>query len=158
MVRKDEQQRPSIDERIRFFTHKGKKILFVDFSNCKAGDVEKTSRKVPDSVTTQPLGSVLILTDFAGASFDRDTLLTMKETAVFDKPFVKKSALIGTDSLPREFYEDMKNFSRRMSDGRSVRLRSRILPFSLTPFLRYITSVLLEYCLDGHLATHRPFP
>jgi len=55
----------------------------------------------------------LILTDFAGASFDRDALLAMKESAVFDKPFVKKSALIRTESLPRQFYEDMKTFSRR---------------------------------------------
>ena len=55
----------------------------------------------------------MILTDFAGASFDRDALLAMKESAVFDKPFVKKSALIGTESLPRQFYEDMKTFSRR---------------------------------------------
>jgi hypothetical protein len=37
----------------------------------------------------------------------------MKETAVFDKPFVKKSALIGTESLPGEFYEEIKSFSRR---------------------------------------------
>jgi hypothetical protein len=37
----------------------------------------------------------------------------MKETAVFDKQFVKKSALIGTASLPKEFYEQMKSFSRR---------------------------------------------
>ena len=56
---------------------------------------------------------VLILTDFAGGSFNRDALLAMKETAVFDKPYVKKSALIGTGSLPREFYEGMKSFSRR---------------------------------------------
>jgi hypothetical protein len=59
---------------------------------------------VPDYVTIQPRGSVLILTDFAGASFDQ---------AVFDKPFVKKSALIGTKTLPKEFYEQMKIFARR---------------------------------------------
>jgi hypothetical protein len=100
-------------ERIRFFAHQGKQILLVDLSNCTAGEVEQTTRKVPDYVTIQPRGSVLILTDFAGASFDRDALLAMKETAVFDKPFVKKSALIGTESLPREFYEAMKAFSRR---------------------------------------------
>jgi hypothetical protein len=46
-------------------------------------------------------------------AFDRETLRTMKETAVFDKQFVKKSALIGTASLPKEFYEQMKSFSRR---------------------------------------------
>jgi hypothetical protein len=100
-------------DRIRFFDHEGNRILLVDLSNCMAREVEEITRRVPDYVTTQPPGSVLILTDFAGASFDRDALLTMKETAVFDKPFVKKSALIGTGSLPREFYEDMKTFSRR---------------------------------------------
>jgi hypothetical protein len=47
------------------------------------------------------------------AAFDRDALRVMKETAVFDKPFVKKSALIRAESLPQQFYEDMKNFARR---------------------------------------------
>jgi hypothetical protein len=32
---------------------------------------------------------------------------------VFDKPFVKKSALIGTETFPRQLYEDIKSFSRR---------------------------------------------
>jgi len=108
---REEPERPSVSNRI--FDHEGKRILLVDFSNCKAHEVEAITRKVPDYVTTQPLRSVLVLTDFAGASFDRDALLVMKETAVFDKPYVKKSALIGTGSLPPEFYEDMKNFSRR---------------------------------------------
>ena len=107
------EQRPSIAERIRFFDHERHRILLVDLSNCTAHEVEETTRRVPDFVTTEPLRSVLILTDFAGASFNRDALLAMKETAVFDKPYVKKSALIGTGSLPRDFYEDMKSFSRR---------------------------------------------
>jgi hypothetical protein len=100
-------------ERIRFITHEGKSILLVDFSNCSASEVEKISRRVPDHVTVQPRGSVLILSDFTGASFDPDALMTMKESAVFDKPFVKKSALIGTKTLPKEFYQQMKSFSRR---------------------------------------------
>jgi hypothetical protein len=104
---------PNIGDRIRFFDHEGKRILLVDLSNCKARKVEEITRRVPDYVTSQRLRSVLILTDFAGASFDKDALLAMKETAVFDKPYVNKSALIGTESLPREFYEDMKSFSRR---------------------------------------------
>ncbi len=51
-------------------------------------------------MTVNPPGSVLVLTDFTGAAFDRGALLAMKKTAVFDKPFVKKSALIGTEDLP----------------------------------------------------------
>jgi len=104
---------PNMDDRLRFFEHEGRRILLVDLSHCTAREVEEITRRVPDYVTTQPLGSTLILTDFGGASFDRDTLIAMKETAVFDKPYVKKSALVGTESLPREFYESMKTFSRR---------------------------------------------
>ena len=37
----------------------------------------------------------------------------MQQTAVFEKPYVRKSALIGTETLPPEFYEEMKSFSRR---------------------------------------------
>jgi len=100
-------------ERIRFISHEGKRILFVDFSKCAAQEVEKISRIVPDYVTIQARGSVLILTDFTGASFDNEALRTMKESAVFDKPFVKKSALIGTETLPEKFYEQLKTFSGR---------------------------------------------
>jgi hypothetical protein len=100
-------------EHIRFIDHEGKKILVVDFSNCPAHEVEKIARAVPDYVTVQPRSSVLALTDFTGAAFDQDALRTLKETAVFDKPFVKKSALIGTQSLPRNFYEEITGFSRR---------------------------------------------
>jgi len=61
----------------------------LDFSNCSASEVERISRTVPDYVTVQPRGSVLILTDFSEASFDRETLRTMKETAVFDKQLLR---------------------------------------------------------------------
>ena len=100
-------------ERIRFIDHLGKRVLLVDFSNCPADEVENIARAVPDHVTVNPRGSVLVLTDFTGAAFDRDALRAMKEAAVFDKPFVKKSALIGTESFPREFYEELISFSRR---------------------------------------------
>ena len=99
--------------RIRFISHRGRKILSVNLSNCSADEVAKIVRTVPDYVTVEPRGSVLILTDFTGASFDLEAVRAMKESAVFDKPFVKKSALIGTESLPKDSYEAIKNFSRR---------------------------------------------
>ena len=100
-------------ERIRFIDHHGKRILLADFSNCPADEVEKIARAVPDYVTVNPRGSVLVLTDFTGAVFDRDAVRAVKETAVFDKPFVKKSALIGTEDLPASFYDELKSYSRR---------------------------------------------
>ena len=103
----------ALHDRIRLIYHQGKKILFVDLSNCPANEVEKIARAAPDYITVKPRGSVLVLTDFTGATFDRDALRAMKETAVFDKPFVKKSALIGTENFPREFYKELTSYSRR---------------------------------------------
>jgi hypothetical protein len=102
-----------MQERIRFIDHKGKRVLLVDLSNCSANEVEEIARAVPDHVTVNPHSSVLVLTDFTGAAFDRDALRAMKEAAVFDKPFVKKSALIGTEDLPGSFYDELKSYSRR---------------------------------------------
>jgi hypothetical protein len=102
-----------VSERIRFIDYQGKRVLLVDLSNCLADEFEKLVRQVPDYVTTQPRGSVLVLTDFTAAVFNRDTIRAVKETAVFDKPFIRKSALVGTGTFPMKFYEELKSFSRR---------------------------------------------
>jgi hypothetical protein len=99
--------------RIGFIGYAGKRVLLLDFSNCSAAEVEKMARAVPEAVTAQPSGSVLILCDFAGASFDHDAIRAMKETAVFNKPYIKKSAWIGAESFPEEFRQTLMSFSRR---------------------------------------------
>ena len=99
--------------RLQFIAHQGKQILLIDLSNGRADEVEKTFRAVPDLVTACPRGSVLILSDFTGASFDQEAIRIMKETAVFDKPYVKKSAWLGAESFPQVFSDDLRNFSQR---------------------------------------------
>jgi hypothetical protein len=49
-----------------------------------------------------------VLTDFTGATFDRNAIRAIKETGVFDKPFVKKSALVGIEGMSGSFYEELK--------------------------------------------------
>ncbi len=103
----------AVNERIRFITHKGKQILLTDFSNCPAREVEKIARAIPEHVTVQPRGSVLLLTDFTKASFDAEAMRAIKESAVFDKPYIKKSAWIGAENLPKDFEQNLKDYSRR---------------------------------------------
>ena len=100
-------------ERIRFISHKGKQILLIDFSNCSAREVEKVARAVPEYVTVQPRGSVRLLVDFAKAAFDEETFRAMKEAAVFNKPYIKKSAWVGAENVPLGFEQNLKEFSRR---------------------------------------------
>jgi hypothetical protein len=106
-------QLSSLSDRLRFITHQAERILLIDVSNCSAAEVEKIFRAVPELVTTRQRGSVLILTDFTGASFDQEAVRVMKETAVFDKSYVKKSAWTGEEDFCRELSESLGEFSRR---------------------------------------------
>ena len=100
-------------DRVRFITHQGKQILFIDVTNCAAEDVIELLTEVQRMVTSQPRNSVLTLSDLTGAQFSRATITRMKEVAVFDRPYVKRAALVGTQSLPKVFYEGLKTFSQR---------------------------------------------
>jgi hypothetical protein len=102
-----------MDDPIRFITHKGKKILLVDFSHRTAAELENIARLVPSYVTAQPRGSLLLLADFTGAKFGRKGFTRLKEAAVFDRPYLKRSAWVGTENLPKVFYENIKSFSQR---------------------------------------------
>jgi hypothetical protein len=102
-----------MDDRIRFISHKGKKILLVDCSNCTADEVGQLAEIVPRRVTTQPHGSVLLLADLTGVKFDKKIVERIKPSLVFDRPHLKRSAWVGTESLPKIFYEHLKSFSQR---------------------------------------------
>lgn len=93
---------------------KGKQVLLVDFSTLSAAEVERTVRAVPEVVTTRARGSVLLLADFTDAAFDQEALLAMKESAVFNKPYIKKTAWGGAQrDSPQGFRQTLKDFSRR---------------------------------------------
>jgi hypothetical protein len=61
----------------------------------------------------RPRSSILGLTDFTGASFDAEAIRVLKETATFDKPFVKKSAFVGIENFPQGVFENLRSFCRR---------------------------------------------
>jgi hypothetical protein len=52
-------------DRIRFITHRQQRILLLDFTDCSPGEVAEVADSVPDTVTREPLGSVLLLADFS---------------------------------------------------------------------------------------------
>jgi hypothetical protein len=55
----------------------------------------------------------LLLADFTGAEFDRVAVERLKESTVFDRPHLRRSAWVGIENLPKVFYEHIKNFSQR---------------------------------------------
>jgi hypothetical protein len=102
-----------MEDRIRFITYKGHRILLIDLSNCSADEVTAGARLVPTYTSSEPPSSLLLLADFTGARFDKTTVTALKEATAYDQPHLKRSAWVGVESLPKVFYENIKNFSRR---------------------------------------------
>ena len=100
-------------ERLRFIKHKGKAIFLIDFSNCSSKEMLLLLDQVRAHVARHEPGSVLTLADVSGAHFDKAVAMRVKEVLVLDRPYVKRSAWVGTDSLPHVFYENFKSFSQR---------------------------------------------
>ena len=101
------------DERLRFIKHQGHAIYAVNFTHCTAKELLLLLDQVRADIARHAPGSLLILAEFTGAEFDKAVATKMKEVLVLDRPYVKRSAWIGTESLPAVFYEHFKNFSQR---------------------------------------------
>src|SRR5258708_9584438 len=99
--------------RIELIEHNNKQVLVVNCSKSSAREMEEIARKIPDYVTTRQRHSVLILADFTQTCFDHETIRTMKETAVFNKSYVKKSAWIGSASCLWDVKRELERFSHR---------------------------------------------
>jgi hypothetical protein len=104
---------PPLAERLRFIKHKGHAVFLIDFSHCKAAEILLLLDQVRADVARHAPGTVLILADFSGAEVDKKVATRLKEVLVLDRPYVKKSAWIGTEAVPHVFYENFKSFSQR---------------------------------------------
>lgn len=100
-------------ERISFIKHKGKEILLIDFSHCEPKQILVMLSEIQQTVAQHARGSMLTLSDMTGAHVDRDAVTRMKEVLVRDRPFVKRSAWFGVDTIPKVYYENIKSFSQR---------------------------------------------
>ncbi|SRR5581483_5565821 len=104
--------RPMYDH-LQFITHQGKRILLIDFSHCTQQQMLLMLEYVRVTIAQHARESLLTLADFTGAEVDRTVATKIKEVLTLDRPFVKKSAWVGTESLPKAYYDNFKIFSRR---------------------------------------------
>jgi hypothetical protein len=102
-----------LDERLHFVKHKGQTIFVIDFSHCSSKEMLLLLDMIRATVARNAPGSMLTLSDFSGAQIDKQVATKAQEVLVLDRPYVKRSAWIGTESLPQVFYEHFKSFSQR---------------------------------------------
>ncbi len=102
-----------MEERISFLAHHGKSIMVIDFSHLEPKDLLLLLELVQHSVARHDRGSLLTLADLTEAHIDRQVATRMKEVLVRDRPFVKRSAWVGVESVPKVYYENIKSFTQR---------------------------------------------
>lgn len=103
----------SPDGRVRFVEHNGKRILLADVSGCTPQQMVEIIDLVPKHVTREPLHSVLLLGDFSGSEFTKETVEHLKIAAVFDRPHLLNAAWVLSENLPDVLLESIRTFSAR---------------------------------------------
>jgi len=102
-----------MNDRLQLITHEGKKILVIDFSRGTRQELLPLLDEVRELIAKSPNQSLLTLADFTDAHIDKIVATRMKEVLALDRPHVKRSAWVGTEKLPKAFYENFKSFSQR---------------------------------------------
>jgi hypothetical protein len=102
-----------MEDRIRFIEHKGRQILLADFSHANAQEMQLLLEYLRITVARHPREGVVTLGDYTGATVDHAVATRIKEVLTLDRPFVKKTAWVGTESIPHAFMENFQSFSQR---------------------------------------------
>jgi hypothetical protein len=100
-------------ERVRFIEYLGTQILLIDCSQCGPQELSRVFNEAQQVITSQPPHSLLTLADFSDAEFDKRAADHMKVVATYDRAFVKRSAIVGADTLPDVYYRNLVSFSAR---------------------------------------------
>ena len=101
--------------RVVFIQHQGKRVLLLDYTNLhdeKAMLEMIEDRK--DAVSKEPPGSVLTLADLTGVNVSKHALQAIKEANALERPFVRKAALVGADTMtPKGGVEAVGTFAHK---------------------------------------------
>jgi uncharacterized protein YrrD len=99
--------------RISYIDHKGKTILYIDFSKCPSKEMQSIIDEVKKIVAHQSPGTVLTLTNVTDMMFDKKTKQKMKELAVHNGLFARAEAVVGATGIVRVIFDaiiiDKKN-------------------------------------------------
>ena len=86
-------------ERVRWTAHKGKQVLYIDYSGLRGEEFLPVINKVPPFYAGQPDNTVLCLTDVRNAFGNEQVVEALKRISKQMKRFERKSAVIGVTGI-----------------------------------------------------------
>ena len=102
-----------MNERVRFFTHKGKEILLIDFSNGAPAEVLAAMQEAQRVIGKRPYGSVRTLTNVTDGRYDREVTEALKAYVAHNKPYVVAGAVVGLNDLKTILFNFLNRFTGR---------------------------------------------
>ncbi len=93
--------------------HKGRKIVFVDFSNTDIDGVKEAIAQAKPIIAGEPPHSVLCLVETHGSKFSMDVSQAVKDFTMHNKPYIKMTAIVGVDGLQKVILNSVIVFTRR---------------------------------------------
>ncbi len=100
-------------ERVRFIDYDGHRILLLDCTTCEPSELLEVFEQARMMISAEPPHSVLTLTDFTGAFFNKKAADQMKVAATYNRAHVRRAALVGVEDLPEVYYHNLVSFSAR---------------------------------------------
>ncbi len=100
-------------KRSYWIEHRGKKIVFVDFSNSDVDGIRQAIADAKGLIASEPPLSVLCLVETTGTSFSFDISQAIKEFTLHNKPFIKMTAIVGVEGLQKVVLNSVIVFTKR---------------------------------------------
>lgn len=98
---------------VSFFEHKGKKILYEDYSESNPAELAVLLAEAKKIITGQPKNSVLALVNISRTKYDRASVAAMKEFIKENTPYIKASAIIGMEGITEVVFKGVVAFTGR---------------------------------------------
>jgi len=100
--------------KVDFILHRGKQILFMDYSNSDKNSILKAIEQTKSIAEKQiKPGTGLGLMDVTDSDFDPDIVKALKDLAVKNKPYMKMTAIVGVEGLKTAIYNVIIEFTGR---------------------------------------------
>jgi len=99
-------------ERAKFIDHKGRRILYLDFSDATSEEVLDTVEKIEEIMAAQPERSVLLLSNARNAKYNLRVIEALKNLTKYTANRVKKGAVVGIEGLQAIAYDTLVKFHK----------------------------------------------
>jgi hypothetical protein len=98
---------------VSWIQHKEKRILYMNYSNSKIGDIVRAVAETKEIVKKEPPVSVLGIVDVRESPFNTGVSGALKDLAGSNKPYIKMSVVVGVDGLKQVIYKAVLKFTGR---------------------------------------------